>query len=67
MSSNAEDRFYLSAWTPKDDSEIRYLMEREGADDGGDAIVAEFSRYPAPLGEQLAAAALATANAFEGA
>lgn len=63
MDENA--RFYLTEWKPDDgDGEICRLMAREGADDGGDAIMAEFSRYPNPLGEQLAQAALAAANAY---
>ncbi|TXM72179.1 hypothetical protein FV226_13195 [Methylobacterium sp. WL12] len=59
-----QDRFYLTAWTPEGDGETRKLMERAGTDDGGDAVTAEFSRYPAPLGEQLADTALSAANAY---
>lgn len=65
MSNAVESRFYLTEWKDDDaDGETCRLMEREGAEDGGDAIVAEFSRYPAPLGEQLAKAALKAANAY---
>lgn len=59
-----EPKFYLTEWKPEGDGETCRLMQREGSDDGGDAIMAEFSRYPHPLGEQLATAALAAANAY---
>ncbi len=59
-----KDQFYLTSWIPDGDGEGCRLMERAGAEDGGDAITAEFSRYPAPLGEQLANAALAAANTY---
>ncbi|KQO89449.1 hypothetical protein [Methylorubrum sp. SL192] len=57
-------RFYLTKWKDEGDSVVCRLMEREGSDDGTDAIVAEFSMHPAPLGERLAVDALATANAY---
>lgn len=61
---NTDAKFYLTEWKPDGDGETCKLMEREG-DNGDDVVVAEFSRYPAPLGERLAAIALAAANAQE--
>ncbi|MBK3405092.1 hypothetical protein H0176_00560 [Methylorubrum populi] len=58
-------RFYLTKWKDEGDSAVCKLMERDGADDGTDAIVAEFSMHSAPLGERLAAIDLAAANADE--
>lgn len=60
----AKGHFYLSEWKPEGDGEVCHLMQRRGAEDGRDAIVAEFSRYPHPLGEQLAQAALANVYAY---
>lgn len=57
-------RFYLTKWKPDGDSTVCRLMEREGSDDGTDAIVAVFTMHPFPLGEQLAEAALAAANTY---
>lgn len=59
-----KDQFYLTPWTPEADGEGCKLMERAGADDGAEAIAAEFSRYPAPLGELLARTACMMANAY---
>lgn len=57
-------RFYLTKWKNEGDSTVCRLMEREGADDGTDAVVAEFSMHPSRLGEQLAHAALERANEY---
>ncbi|KQO58071.1 hypothetical protein ASF24_15640 [Methylobacterium sp. Leaf86] len=59
-----EDQFYLTSWKDEGDAEGCRLMLRGGADDDEDAFMAEFSRYPAPIGEQLAYAALKAANAY---
>ncbi|GJD42250.1 hypothetical protein AFCDBAGC_0085 [Methylobacterium cerastii] len=64
MSNDVEGRFYLTKWRSDGDGETCRLMEREGADDGEDAIVAEFSRYPFPLGDHLAETALTAALAY---
>lgn len=60
----SKGHFYLTPWKAEGDGEVCKLMERSGAEDGSDAVTAEFSRYPAPLGEQLSNAALVTANAY---
>lgn len=60
------ERFYLTKWKEEGDTRICRLMQRGGMDDGTDGVMAEFTFYPAPLGKQLAEAALAVANAYEG-
>ena len=60
----SKGQFYLTPWKAEGDGEVCKLMERSGAEDGADATTAEFSRCPAPLGEQLANTALAAANAY---